>query len=190
MAGLLSGLARLFGRGSGAKGYKVAEIYTGMREQAFTLGVSGAGLSQGQSSDQVRGVLMEAGLPEGVVTLLALAEGAVSIYFSNGGGTIGLGEHAGPAQVAREYLAMAKEFVPVCRPSSSHPLPDRGTIRFYVLTAEGVRTGQATESDLVERRSELWPLFYKGQELIEAIRVVDGKLNAEQPGRAAKGDTP
>lgn len=39
------------------------------------------------------GVLMETAYPDAVVTLVALADGTTSLYFSNGGGIIGAGAH-------------------------------------------------------------------------------------------------
>jgi hypothetical protein len=40
-------------------------------------------------------LLMETGYPEAVATLVAVADGTSSLYFSNGGGFIGVGTPAG-----------------------------------------------------------------------------------------------
>ncbi|MBL4575724.1 MAG: hypothetical protein JKY51_06460 [Opitutaceae bacterium] len=42
---------------------------------------------------KVWAVMMETGFPESAYTLIASADGSASIYFSNGGGIIGAGEH-------------------------------------------------------------------------------------------------
>jgi hypothetical protein len=148
--------------------YAPAETYTKLRGQALgvtakTLGVSGG----------VHGVLMETGYPEAVVTLVAMADGAASIYFSNGGGIIGAGEHEGPKVAALSLIAFAAHNLKGFVPTTSTPLPDPGRTRFYVPSDRGILAAEASEMDLGENRHALSPLFYSAQELISEMRKID-----------------
>ena len=91
MAGIISGLLGLFGCGKGTKSERtVADIYQGLRQQVLTLDPLSLGLDP-SASNRVWGVLMETGYPEAVASLVVIADGTVSLYFSNGGGIIGVG---------------------------------------------------------------------------------------------------
>jgi hypothetical protein len=133
------------------------------------------------AADEIWGVLMETGYPEAVVSLLALADGTVSIYFSNGGGIIGLGTHPGPERAGKEFIALAQTFSSYGLSTQKFPLPKVSSTRFYFLSGSDIKTVEAKEDDLGKGRHPLSPLFYKGHELISEIRAVDEKLRTDQP---------
>lgn len=56
----------------------------------------------------VWGILMETGYPQGIATLVSLADGTTSLYFSNGDGMIGGGQHANIAQASKAFVAAAE----------------------------------------------------------------------------------
>jgi hypothetical protein len=132
------------------------------------------------AATEVWGVLMETGYPDAVVTLLVLADGTVSVYFSNGGGIIGLGQHPGPERASKSFLALAQQFVNNAKPTSEHPPPAPSRTRFYLLSGRGNYFSEAREQDLGKGRHLFAPLFHKGHEVIMEIRLVDEKLRAEQ----------
>lgn len=148
--------------------YAPAEIYLKMR--AHALGVTANEL---KTKEQTFGVIMETGYPEAVVTLVAMADGTVSLYFSNGGGMIGMGQHEKPAIAARSLISFADHNLSHLLPAKDTPLPKPGYTKFYVLTQSGTLTAEAKEEDLGENRHVLSPLFYSAQELITEIRKVD-----------------
>ena len=148
--------------------YAPAETYTALRSKALNVSAKTLG-----TTDEVSGVIMETGYPEAVVTLVSLADGTVSLYFSNGGGMIGLGQHEGPAVAARSLISFAAHNSKRLEPTSETPLPEPGHTRFYVLTSHGTLTAEAKEIDLGENRHVLSPLFYAAQELITEMRKVD-----------------
>lgn len=148
--------------------YAPADVYTQLRSQALAVTAETVG-----STEEVFGVLMETGYPEAVVTLVALADGTASLYFSNGGGVIGAGQHNGPAVAARSLVAFAAHNVKRLDPASDTPLPNAGCTRFYVLTRHGVLTAEAREADLGENRDALSPLFYSAHELIAEMRKIE-----------------
>ena len=181
MACVFSLISGVFGFKATAADYQVAEVYADLRKMVLETKPTDIGLKPSDAQMTVLGLLMETGYPEAVVTLVAIADGTVSIYFSNGGGIIGLGPHEGPWRASEALLKLAPQFLKFCQPASSFPLPKPSNTRFYVLTNKGIVTAEVKEVDLVYGRHGLSPLFHKGHELISEIRVVDEKLRAE-PG--------
>jgi hypothetical protein len=190
MASIFSFLSGLFSSGALASDYKVAEPYAGLRNMVLTTKPQAIGLKP--NAAEVWGVLMETGYPEAVATLIALADGTVSIYFSNGGGIIGLGPHPGPQKAGKAFLSLAQQYSKTGTATTKYPLPKPSYTRFYFLTGSGATTVEAKEDDLGHGRHQLSLLFHKGHELISEIRVVDEKRRAEQgaPGDAPKAARP
>src|SRR5262245_49833724 len=107
-------------------GYTVADIYIDLRRQVLGLTPQSAAAP----TATVVAVLMETGYPEAVATLVAVSDGSVSLYFSNGGGIIGAGEHAPVRSVAAKFLASAAAYVPRASLAGQFPLPSCGRVRF------------------------------------------------------------
>ncbi|MFT5506445.1 MAG: hypothetical protein ACI8XC_004173, partial [Gammaproteobacteria bacterium] len=66
----------------------------------------------------VWGIIMEMGLAEGRITLIALADGSTTLYFSNGSGLNGGGENLAVRQAAGHYLLGAQYFYGQSTPSN------------------------------------------------------------------------
>ena len=176
MAAFLSSLIRFFGDDDKTS-YELAEIYTDMRQQVLELDAE----KIGELKDKpVWAVLMETGYPEAAVTLVAVADGAASLYFSNGGGMIGAGEHANVRPASLGLVKMAEGFLPQMKKVEKFPVPKLGTTCFYVVTPKGIFTYTAMEDDLGEERDKLSRLFHQGHELIGQMRIVEEKRKAEQ----------
>ncbi|MBM3472898.1 MAG: hypothetical protein FJX75_06490 [Armatimonadetes bacterium] len=159
--------------------YEPAEVYLGLRRGLFGVVPSQVGLSREGGCGEVWGLLMETGYPEAAVTLVAVADGTVSLYFSNGGGTLGLGAFAGPRKASEALLQAAPRFMAVCQPTTEYPLPGRGHTRFYLLTFAGVLTAEAIEEELGYNRHPMSPLFHLAHQLIAEIRVATEGLQAQ-----------
>lgn len=178
MASILSLISGLFGSKAPANEYQIAETYSGLRNMVLNAKSNSIGLNPGEN--EVWGVLMETGYSEAIVTLVALAEGTVSLYFSNGGGILGLGPHPGPQKASKSLISMAQKFSKYCSPTKTFPLPKPSYTRFYILTGNRIITIEAKEEDFGYNRNEFSPVFHKGHELISEIRKVDEQLRAEQ----------
>jgi hypothetical protein len=160
------------------EGYKTADVYSGLREQILRLTPLAIGLTP-SGSNRVWGMLMETGYPEAVATLVALGDGTVSLYFSNGGAIIGVGQHEGPRQSCEAFLAAAPSFLQYAKPTNDYPLPKKSHTRFYFLTYDGIFTAEAPENDLGYKRHPLSPLFHKAHEVITQARLVDESLRGQ-----------
>jgi len=158
--------------------YEPAEIYLGLRNQVLSIKPNDIPSLLEQSSPII-GVLTETGHETGVVTLVTMVDGTTSLYFSNGGGILGLGEHEEPRKICLEFLVFAEKFIAKATPVSSFPLPARGYTTFYFNTKNGVFSATAKENDLGNNRSPLSPLFYKAHDVISQARLMDEKIQRE-----------
>ena len=151
-----------------------AEAIRGLRQHALTVSAADLGLGPTADRPQVWGVVMETGYPEAVATLVVLGEETTSLYFSNGGGVIGAGEHAAVRAAGEILLASAEQYFDGFTVTAAMPLPRVGQVRFYLRTFTGTLSAKANEEDLGEGRHTLSPLFHTAHSLITAVRESSG----------------
>lgn len=185
MAGLFASLLTLLGIAKtpapGGTDVEVVDVYRSLREQVFTVSPAAIGLKP-VPGHRVWGVVMETGYATGVATLVALSDGTVSLYFSGGGGMIGLGEHEGPRHAARDLISAAQQHVSRGTRTTAFPLPKARQTKFFFLTFDGVFTAEAKEDDLGENRVPLSPLFHTAQKVITQARLLDEQRRDPSPG--------
>jgi hypothetical protein len=150
-----------------------ADVYAGLREQILRLDPATAGMSQRPGGAIVWGALMEMGYPNGVATIVALADGTTSMYTSSGGGIIGGGGHRAVVTATHAFLESVADHLGELRPDPGEALPAPGQVIIRALTYLGRLSGQAPEDDLGNRRHSLAPVFYAGQEVITQLRLID-----------------
>lgn len=155
--------------------YKPEDVYLGLRDN-----VLGLTPSQISNDGPVLAVLMETGYSAAVVTLVAVADGTVSLYFSNGGGIIGSGEYPQVRAVGLDMIKEAADHLPTLVKADSHSLPRESYTSFYVVTTSGAYTQSVLEDDLGNERHALSPLFFAGHKLIAYIRAAEEHRKAEQ----------
>lgn len=143
-----------------------------LRRMVLTTSPRDIGVTPTKEHPRVWGVLMETGYPEAAATLVALLDGSVSLYFSNGGGMIGAGEHASVRREAIKFISTAEPYVGDFTTTTEYPLPETGRVKFYLLTFSGILTGDFDEHLLGEGGHKLSKLFYAGHDVISAIREV------------------
>jgi hypothetical protein len=119
------------------------------------------------------GVIMETTYERGAATLVALADGTASLYFSTGGGVIG-----GNTPASKRCVAVAAGLVAQLAPVSDDAFPPPGGTRFHLLTPEGRVGGGADEQTLAGGGHPLSPLFYAAQEVITQLRLATQHYNA------------
>jgi hypothetical protein len=113
---------------------------------------------------------METGYTEAVVSLICLADGTTSLYFSNGGGVIGGGQHQRVRGAADKLIALADAQADVLHVTETYPMPAIGRVCFYARTFDGLRAAEADEQDLGRGRHALSPLFHASHAVIAAVR--------------------
>lgn len=160
-------------RGKPEPGDNGASVYHGLRTQVLDLDPATAGL--GPTADRARlwGALMELSYPNGVATLVALADGTTSLYTSTGGGIIGGGAHQAVVEANRAFLASVEQYIPVLGPDPDAALPAAGLVAIRALTYTGRVAATAPEEDLGRNRHRLTPVFYAGQGVLTELRLID-----------------
>jgi hypothetical protein len=151
-------------------------VIKGLRDMLLTLRPEQIGLPPSSAKPRVWGVLMEIGDPEGVATLVVLADGTTSLYLGHGGGVIGAGEHANVRRAAEAFLVKADAERPLLSPVQAFPLPEVGRVTFYFLTYSGVMAADALEDDLGYNRHRLSSLFHAGHAVITEVRKTSEKM--------------
>jgi hypothetical protein len=159
---------RIFGRKRETEQPAPAEVYEGLRQQVLRLAPDQVGAAP------ILALLMETGYPEAVATLVGVADGTVSLYFSNGGGVIGAGTHPSVDEANRRWLESGLAFLPDLSPITEPPLPSEGMTQFVAVTPGGLRGEVVREEELGARSHRLSPLFHAGQDVITQIRLAEG----------------
>ena len=146
-------------------------MYSDPRRQA--LGLTPDQLGHDADGAPILALLMETGYSDAVATLVAVADGTTSLYFSNGGGIIGAGAHATVAEASRRWLETSATFLAQLSATTDPTPPAEGDTQFVAVTPDGLLSAVAPEEELGEGRQPLSPLFYAGQDVITQIRLLD-----------------
>ncbi len=150
-----------------------AQSYLALRERILHLQPAEIGLNPTSETGQVWGVLMETGYPEGTATLVCLADGTTSLYYSTGGGMMGSPSYSPLADASRAMVAQAELLLPQLTLTKELPLPEVGQVRFIALTFSGLFAGDASEPTLAAGKHILTPLFEFGHKVLSELRLLN-----------------
>ena len=132
-----------------------------------------AGIQPSDAYPNVWGALMETAYPNGVATLVALADGTTSLYTSTGVGVIGGGEHQSVAAETRGFLAELARHLDQLAPEEGDLPPAVGDVVIRALTYTGRLSVEAPQDELSSRNHPLARVFYAGHRVITALRHID-----------------
>ena len=149
----------------------------GMRTMVLNIKAEEIGLSRESYPDNVFGILMETGYEDNSFTLVVLADGTTSLYFSNGGGIIGAGEHVTVRKASTVLLAGANHFHSSTKPTSIFPYPSAGEVRFYLIGRDGITTYLSKEEKLGNNKDSLSSLFHASHQVISELRKIQEPSN-------------
>ncbi len=144
-----------------------------LRTMVLKLSPSDIGINKKDYPHKVWGIVMETGVEKGYYTLVALADGSTSLYFSTGGGIIGAGEHANVKKASQQLLVLANQSVEHAVPTKSFPPPMNEKTTFYFLTFDGVKAYSASEEMLGEQKDRLSNLFHAAHSVIAEVRQAE-----------------
>jgi hypothetical protein len=146
-------------------------MYKNLRSMALSYDATTISVPDGEPWSGAHVALMEIGWPSATVTILAIADGSVSVYFSTGAAVIGAGEHAAVRGVAERFRTVVAESRGLLQRTEDFPLPDLGQVRFHLRGVDGAYSGVAPEAVLQAGRHPLSPLYDAGQDLLTEIRL-------------------
>jgi len=166
---------RLFGR-ERASERDGEDLYREMRSRLLTIPASEVNLSPTAEFPVVWAGLMDWHVGSGVATLVAVADGTVSLYLSSGGGVIGAGAHADVMAVARRFLGALASHQKTLGREDNPPLPGPNGVRFVARAFDGtLASAEIATDELGEGRHPLSPVFDVAQELIAVIREASAR---------------
>lgn len=148
-----------------------APIYLQLRGRILSLDPAEIGLAPEGNGPRAWAVLMEMVLDGTTVTLVSVADGSTSLYFSNGGGIIGSGDSPEVATATRQFIAAAGGLLAEMEATDEFPLPGSRRVRFYVLTHDGAYTAEVPEQAVQAQEHVLMSLYAMGQDVITQIRL-------------------
>ena len=130
-----------------------ADIYGALRGQVLGLRPTPQ-IPETLSGQRVIAAVVDQNVGSGTATLACVADGSTSLYYSNGGGELGLG-HAHPAvrEATRTFLAAAGAACPLLERTEDCPLPAPGQAAVHLITGEGVFR-QVFDLDCLETYSD------------------------------------
>lgn len=161
--------SKIFGRGKDPS-YEVAEAYSGMRR--LVLELANDAKWGGGDAGGVIAVLMDTGQDGYCHTLVAVADGTLSLYLSNGGGTIGTGAWQKVNPMVKEFVGNAAGYLEHFEPASEFQLPASGRVALCIVTPGQVLRAEHAEDDLGNDQLPLSPLFHEAHHMIATIRHV------------------
>jgi hypothetical protein len=157
-----------------------AQVYLQLRNRIISLKPAEIGLNPSSAAPHVWGVLMETGYQVGYATLVSLADGTTSLYYSTGGGMVGSGEYTLVADASKALVAQAESHLQQVSSTNEFPLPEVGQVRFTILTYSGMFIGEAPERTLAAGEHPLSPLYIKAKEALEQLRLLAEKKQTSQ----------
>ena len=151
------------------------DMFNELRSMVLNLNPKSIGLTKDNFPHPVFALVMETGFPEGSYTLSSVADGSTSLYFSNGSGIIGGGEHKEVRDASNHLLSGAQHFFDKANKVTDFPKPKAGNVIFYFITFDGVHSYSALEDDLGNERDDLSNLFFSAHNVITELRKIEDK---------------
>lgn len=154
--------------------FDVADIYRSLRGRLFLTDPKTLGLSP-EGGERFWGLMVDVGVESGVATLAVLRDGSISLYLSNGGGVIGLGQHDALHEKAAKLLELAEQFSLEGPEAERDTLPSEGFTRFNFLGFGGARAVEEEDENLEDGAHALSPLYEAAHDLLAAAEEVEMK---------------
>lgn len=176
MASWLERVKETWGRIRGQRPPK--DIYRDLRSMALNVDLSTLKTPADEPWAGAGVAIMEIAIDQAVASIVAVADGSVSMYVSTGGGVIGAGEHEAVRAEAKRFRTVVAESRSLLSPATDFPLPGPGEVRFHARIGGGGFSGAAPESALRGGRHPLSPLYAAGQDLLTEIRLASEAAEA------------
>lgn len=158
---------------NGAEGAPTAGPF--LRDMMLTTPYAELSIAPSEEYPRVYGVLMDWCVDEYVVTVVSLCDGNASLYTTSSFGIIGGVGHESVREAAKRFVSLAEAYCDQSLPTEEYPYPQRGTIRFYLLTFDGVRVIDVNEASLASGQNRLSGLGDAAQVVISELHMIQGQ---------------
>ena len=123
---------------------------------------------------RVWAAIFDWGMEKGSASIVAVADGSVSMYTSTGGGMIGAGQHDSVRMAAARFLKTVESILDSLDAVQDAPLPGANEFALVALTYDGMRRG-LVDLRLLRREDPLARAWVAGQDVITALRELQAK---------------
>jgi len=149
--------------------------YHGLRSMALNITPDQLQLTLPDNQTKVYGVVMDWDLGKGIATLISFSTGDASMYLSTGGGMIGAGHHQNISNAAKAFVDKAQNYLDKTTKTETTPLPEKNSVRFYLLTNKGKFSAQENLEKFEDNSSTWVMLFEEGNKVISELRAFNEK---------------
>lgn len=151
--------------------------YEGLREQALSVTSEMIGLktTENDKNNTVYGVIIDWNTNTGIATIAAYKTGDASIYFSTGGGFIGGIGQPTVVDASKSLVEFSNKVLNSSALTKDISLPEKGNVKFFLLTNNGKFSHEETYSSLENSNSDWSSLFNYANNLITAYRELETK---------------
>lgn len=147
-----------------------ANPYEGLREMALGTTAEGMGLAPGDG--RVYGAVVDIPAAGGSATMICMLDKTISLYFSGGGGYLGLGQrYETVCQAGMDLLRGAEKTLAHLPLAQTTGLPQGEKALAYLLTPEGTRVAEVQMGRSGEQEEHLRLLNALIQRLLTEIRL-------------------
>ncbi len=144
--------------------------YEQTRNSALSVTPDQLGLNIPQGTIKVYGVVMDWDMSGTILTLIAYINGAANAVLSSGAAVVGGGKNPAVAEEASEFVLVAQNYINKTLHVTTTSLPAPGTVRFNLLTNQGVFGAQELLSAINDNSSPWIGLFFRGSMLLDEIK--------------------
>ncbi len=143
--------------------------YASMRKLAFSFTHEDMGVKMGNDY-QVYGVVVDMGVDNrNTATMICFIDGTTSLYFSEGGGIIGAGQHEAVNKAVLTFLENCFQALPITKLAESiDVLPKENHHTFYLFTKAGIFSIDMDIKD-AQKSKEAQLLFSQSQLVLNEI---------------------
>jgi hypothetical protein len=150
-------------------------IYSGLRQQVLDLKPSPE-LRVAMNGHPVYASIVDMDLGNGIVTLACVADGTTSLYFSSGGGQLGLGQaHEAVRSATTAFLSSSEQVLDKLTPTKVFPLPTHKKHMVYLITEQNIYSQEFDMEKVDTYPRELQFLNFLYQNVISKIGETKGK---------------
>jgi hypothetical protein len=163
-------------------GYRPVATYMELRDMVFASDPAKLGCRKPDTRDLVWGMVIETGYPDAVATIIVLADGTISLYFSSGGGLVGLGDYEHIAEAGQRLLSLGDWLTPNFDQATDYSLPKRSHTRVYLMAYSGFLAAEVS-LNTPWKQPGMMALADRTQELFAMIRELADQIAEQREGR-------
>ncbi len=149
---------------------KPNEKYLGLRQKVLNLKPSDIGITL-DNEQQVYAAVIDMPINKNIASLICMLDGTVSLYYSNGGGMIGLGQKFDEIrQAGGSFLVSVGQALTKFDRVNKFPLPDGNKTNVYLITMNCIYKASFDMNKINSSSKEISFVNYLIQNIINKIR--------------------